>query len=186
MSDLLANRDRFTELRCKIFFIFFKFIIALFVHEILSRELVMLFFESIRREIERSSRRVFDFKRSLFFLFFVLTTFQLEEIAFELMSEFVNNAVNESMSNRNILETICDSFTKYNLNLFCRACSIFFLSSRRTLQFDDQTMCSRFSHVSHILYFSVIVESHSLMRCFMTHFLHTTMIRQCFSMCSYF
>jgi hypothetical protein len=47
-------------------------------------------------------------------------------------------------------------------------------------------MCSRFSHISHILYFSVIDESHSLMWCFMTHFSHTSTIEQCFFMCSYF
>jgi hypothetical protein len=54
------------------------------------------------------------------------------------------------------------------------------------LHFDDHAMCSRSSHVSHILYFSVIDESHSLIWCLMTHFSHTTTIRQCFFMCSYF
>ncbi len=57
---------------------------------------------------------------------------------------------------------------------------------RRILHFDDHAMCLRFLHVLHILYFSMINESHSLMWCFMTHFSHTTTIRQCFFMCSYF
>jgi hypothetical protein len=68
----------------------------------------------------------------------------------------------------------------------CRARFVFCFFSRRILHFDDHAMCSRFSHVSHILYFSVIDESHSLMWCFITHFSHTTTIRQCFFMCLYF
>ncbi len=69
-NDLLANLNRFIELRCNVFFMFFEFIIALFAHELLSRRLVMLFFDSIRREIDENSREMFDFKRSFFFSWF--------------------------------------------------------------------------------------------------------------------
>jgi hypothetical protein len=48
---------------------FFEFIIALFAHEFLSRRLVILFFDLIRREIDEDSKKMFDFKRSLSFFF---------------------------------------------------------------------------------------------------------------------
>jgi hypothetical protein len=64
---LFANLSRFIELRCSVFFMFFEFMIALFAHELLSRKLVILFFDSIRREIDENSRKMFDFKRSFFF-----------------------------------------------------------------------------------------------------------------------
>ncbi len=68
-KDLFANLNRFIELRCSVFFMFFEFIIALFAHEILSREFVMLFFDSIRREIDENLKKMFDFKRLFFFSF---------------------------------------------------------------------------------------------------------------------
>ncbi len=183
-NDLLANLSRLIELRCNVFFMFFEFIIALFVHKLLSRKLVMLFFDSIRREIDENSREMFDFRRSFFFL--ILIFFHFEKATFEFVIEIVNDVVDELMTNRNTLRTICDSLTRYNRMRVCRARFVFCFFSRRILHFDDHAMCSRFSHVSHILYFSVIDESHSLMWCFITHFSHTTTIRQCFFMCLYF
>jgi hypothetical protein len=66
-NDLLANWSRFIELRCNAFFMFFEFIIALFAHELFSRRFVMLFFDSICREIDENSKKMFDFRRSFFF-----------------------------------------------------------------------------------------------------------------------
>jgi hypothetical protein len=68
-NDLFANLNRFIELRCNVFFMFFEFMIALFAHELLSRRLVILFFDSIHLEIDESSKKVFNFKRSFFFFF---------------------------------------------------------------------------------------------------------------------
>jgi hypothetical protein len=62
--------NRFIELRCNAFFMFFKFIIALFAHELLSRKLIMLFFDLIRREIDENSKEMLDFRRSFFFFDF--------------------------------------------------------------------------------------------------------------------
>jgi hypothetical protein len=63
--------------------------------------------------------------------------------------------VDELMTNWNTLKTICDSLTKYNHIRVCRACFVFYFFSQRILHFDDHAMCSRSSHVLHILYFSV-------------------------------
>ncbi len=185
-NDLFANLNRFIELRCSVFFMFFEFMIALFAHEFLSRRLVILFFNSIRLEIDEDSKEMFDFRRSFFFLFLILIIFHFEKAIFEFVIEIVNEIVDKLMTNRNTLKTICDSFTKYNRIRVCRTCFVSCFFSRRILHFDDHAMCSRSSHVSHILYFSVIDESHSLMWCLMTHFSHTTTIRQCFFICSYF
>jgi hypothetical protein len=62
---------------------FFEFMIALFAHELLPRELVILFFDSIRREIDEDSRKMSDFRRSLLFLFLALITFHSEGAASE-------------------------------------------------------------------------------------------------------
>ncbi len=140
---------------------FFEFIIALFVHKLLSRELVILFFDSIRREIDEDSKKMFDLNDKFFFL--TLIIFHFEKTIFEFVIEIVNNVVDELMTNRNTLRTICDSFTKYNRMRICRARSVFCFFFRRILHFDDHAMCSRSSHVLHILYFSMIDESHSLM-----------------------
>jgi hypothetical protein len=118
--------------------------------------------------------------------FLSLIIFHFERMIFEFVIEIVNDVVDELMTNRNTLKTICDSLTKYNRIRICRTCYVFCFFSRCILHFDDHAMCSRFSHISHILYFSMIDESHSLMWCFMTHFSHTMTIRQCFFMCSYF
>ncbi len=142
---------------------FFEFIIALFVHEFLSRELIVLFFDLIRREIDENSKKMFDFQRSFFFLFLTLIIFHLEKAIFEFMIEIVNDVVDALITNRNTLKTICDSLTKYNRIQFYRTCFIFCFFFRRILHFDDHAMCLRFSHISHILYFSMIDESHSLM-----------------------
>jgi hypothetical protein len=77
-------------------------------------------------------------------------------------------------------------YTRYNRIRICRTCFVFCFFFRRILHFDDHAMCSRFLHVLHILYFSMIDESHSLMWCFMTHFSHMMTIWQCFFMCLYF
>ncbi len=68
-NNMFANLNRFIELRCNVFFMFFEFIIALFVHEFLSRKLVILFFDLIRREIDENSKEMFNFKRSLLLFF---------------------------------------------------------------------------------------------------------------------
>jgi hypothetical protein len=151
-------------LRCKVFFIFFEFIIALFAHVLFSRELFILFFDSRRMKIDDDFKKMLDFKRSLLFLFLILITFHLEKIILESVSDFVNDVVDEFFTtNLNIFEIVCDSFTRYNLIRFWWICSIFFFFSQRILQFENHAICSRFPHVSHILYFSVIVKSHSLM-----------------------
>ncbi len=176
-NDLFANLNQFIELRCNVFFMFFEFIIALFVHELLSRKLVILFFDSMRREIDENSKKMFDFRPSFFFLFLILIIFHFEKKIFEFVIEIVNDVVDELMTNRNTLKTICDSLTRYNRMRVCRARFVFYFLFRRILHFDDHAMCSRFLHASHILYFSVIDESHSLIWCFMTHFSHTMTIR---------
>ncbi len=118
-SDLFANLNRLIKLRCNAFLMFFEFMIALFAHELLSRKLVILFFDSIRREIDENSRRMFDFKRLFFFLFLILIIFHFERAIFEFVIEIVNDAVDELMTNRNTLRTICDSLTKYNRIRVC-------------------------------------------------------------------
>jgi hypothetical protein len=164
---------------------FFEFIIALFAHESLSREFVILFSDSILREIDENSKKMFDFKRSLLFFFLILIIFHFEKAIFEFVIN-VNDVVDELMTNRNTLKTICDSLTKYNHIRICRTCFVFYFFFRRILHFDNHAMCSRFSHVLHILCFSMIDESHSLMWCFMTYFSHMMTIEQCFFMCSCF
>jgi hypothetical protein len=121
-----------------------------------------------------------------FFFFLILIIFHFEKTICEFVIEIMNDVIDELMTNQNTLKMICDSLTKYNRIRICRVCFVFDFFFRRILHFDDHAMCSRFSHFSHILYFSMIDKSHSLMWCFMTHFLHTTTIRQCFFICSYF
>jgi hypothetical protein len=120
------------------------------------------------------------------FFFEILIIFHFEKAIFEFVIEIVNDVVDELMTNRNTFKTICDSLMKYNRIQIYRTCFVFCFFFRRILHYDDPAMCSQFSHVLHILYFSVIDESHSLMWCLMTHFSYTTTIRQCFFMCSYF
>jgi hypothetical protein len=96
-NDLFVNLNRFIELRCNVFFMFFEFIIELYAHELLSRELVILFFDSIRREINENSKKMFDFKRSFFFL--ILIIFHFEKTIFEFVIEIVNDDVDELMMN---------------------------------------------------------------------------------------
>jgi hypothetical protein len=157
------NLNRFIKLECNVFFMFFEFINALFVHEFLSRRFIILFSDSICREIDENSKKMFDFRRSFLFFFLILIIFHFEKTIFEFVIEIVNDVVNELMTNRNTLKTICDSFTKYNRMRICRARFVFCFFFRRILHFDDHAMCSRFLHVSHILYFSMIDELHSLM-----------------------
>jgi hypothetical protein len=125
---------------------FFEFMIALFVHELLSRKLVILFFNSIHREIDENSRKMFDFKRSFFFLII----FHFEKANFEFVIEIVNDAVDELMMNRNTLKTIYDSLTKYNRIRICRTCFVFcfFFSTYSALRrsCDVFTIFARFAH----------------------------------------
>jgi hypothetical protein len=130
---------------------FFEFIIALFAHKLLSRELVMLFFDSIRHEINESSRKRFDFKRFLFFL--TLIIFYLKKTIFKFVIEIVNDVNDEWITNRNTLKTICDLLTKYYCIRICQTCFVFCFFSRRILHVDNHAMCSRFLHVSYNLYF---------------------------------
>jgi hypothetical protein len=136
-----------------------------------------------------SSRNRWKFEKNVWFqtfIFFllILIIFHFEKTIFEFVIEIVNNVDDELITNQNTLKTICDPLTRYNRIRVCRTCSVFCFFFQHILHFDDHAMCSRFSHVSHI--FSMIDESHSSMWYFMTHFSHTTTIRQCFFICSYF
>ncbi len=66
-DDSLTNRDLFIKLCDNVFFIFFEFIISTFVHELLSREFVMLLFFAICINIENDSKDVFNFKFATIF-----------------------------------------------------------------------------------------------------------------------
>ncbi len=177
-DDSLTNRDLFIELRDNALFMFFEFIISTFVHELLSREFVMLLFFSIRINIENDSKDVFDFKFATIFLFFETITFHSWKSVFDFM--------NFATANFKVSRIVCHFSARYNLILMRRVKSIFFFFFIFTLQFKAQVMSSRFSHASHFLCLSMMLRSQSLMRCSFAHVSHTTTILQCLLIWSYF
>ncbi len=177
-DDSLTNRDLFIELRDNVFFMFSEFMISTFVHELLSREFVMLSFFAIRVNVENDSRNVSDFKILTIIFFFEMIIFHFWESAFDSM-----NVVTTNLKTSRI---ICDFFTEYNRILMRRVKSIFFFFFILTLQFDVHAICFRFSHISHFLYLSVMLKLQLLMRCSSTHISHIAIILQCLSICLYF
>jgi hypothetical protein len=167
-DDLLTNRDLFMKLRDNVLFMFFKFIISTFAHELLSREFVMLLFFAIRINVENDSKDVFDFKSVTIFLFFETIIFHSWKSVFDFM--------NYATTNLKISRIVCDFFAKYNLILMRHVKSIFFFSFILTLQFEVHAMCSRFSHASHFLCLSMMLRSQSLVRCFFAQMSHTTAV----------
>jgi hypothetical protein len=60
--------------------------------------------------------------------FLILIIFHFEKAIFEFVIEIVNDVVDELMTNRNTLKTICDSLTRYNRIRIRRTCFVFCFS----------------------------------------------------------
>jgi hypothetical protein len=101
-DDSLTNRNLFIELRDNVFFMFFKFMILTFVHEFLSRKLIMLLFFAICINVENDSKSVFDFKFGTIFFFFETITFHSWKNVFDFM--------NFATTNLKISRIVCDFF----------------------------------------------------------------------------
>jgi hypothetical protein len=83
-DDSFTNRDLFIELRDNVFFMFFEFMISTFVHELMSREFVMLLFSAIRVNIESDLKDVSDFRFATIF-FSSRSSFFIHEKAFSIL-----------------------------------------------------------------------------------------------------
>ncbi len=195
--DLLTNRDQLTSFLIIAFFLLLSFIIFIFVLNFELATFLIVFDAdslqvansmSFRSEIVRDLINVIVFVlfniflideifAFFIFLFFVLTSVQLFEIA--------RCVASISFSMMTIERFIFESFTMYNLAFFARVFFVFFLSFMRILQIESQITCFFISHATHFLCSSMMIESHSLIRCFSAHVSQTIKVRHHFVMCSY-
>ncbi len=195
--DLLMNRDRLTSLLIIAFFLLLSFIIFIFAQNFEFATSLIVFDADSSQVVNSMSSRIEIAKDLMSVIVFALSNiFLVDEIsAFFIFLFFVSTSVqffeiarcvaSISFSMMTVERFIFESFTMYSLALSARVFFVFFFSFMRILQIESQITCFLISHATHLLCSSMMIESHSLIRCSSAHVSQTIEIRHHFVMCSY-
>jgi hypothetical protein len=146
-----------------------EFMISTFVHELLSREFVILMISAICINVESNSKNVLTLVlRRIFFS--SRRSFFIHEKAFSILWILWRR----TWRFRDLFANFLRSSISFEYDASNRFSFFFF-----TLQFEIHAMCSRLSHASHFLCLSMMLRSQSLMRCLFAHVSYTITMLQC-------